>query len=547
LAQAFESKTTASEPAHRLPIDYSSCTMSAETEGTGMSKSARKRANKKAREAADAQEEEPAPVPAAKPKAKAAAKESAPEPKAKAAAKAKADAEPKAKAKAKAEPAAAAPKAQPKAEAAQAKPEAKAKAKGKAKTAAAKPAEEEKPKDAILQPIEFDDGAGGEWETSSGLSKKMQRSKERREAKKLEEERAEQEKKEQEIQAAKAKKAAEKAAAAAAVAATPGATKAAKAKAKAEAKAAEPETKDPAPAKDAAPTVANASVTAEAVAKKAEEPKEGEAEKENLHTAIVKVPDMKVARIIGPKGSTMNMIKEKTGIINIDMSSPGDCILTGSSPEAVAMAEVAVNEIIEKGYMSLAYECFAEAQVPCPKSEIANIIGRNGDVIKVIKEQCKVEIDMPKTDKDPKADPGKKVKISVAGESEGVEKAKECINSIAMYGHHEITHPGVEHREMDVEEWQYAFIIGKNGSEMRHIQNNFEVKCNIPRDYSMIQKVLVIGEGHNVERACKYIEKILKEKSEQKSGRDKPEKAEDTWGEEGPIEPWMKGYMYQRR
>lgn len=240
----------------------------------------------------------------------------------------------------------------------------------------------------------------------------------------------------------------------------------------------------------------------------------------------------------------MMMIKEKTGIVQLEFSGE-DCILTGKTPEDVAMAEVCVNEIIEKGYTSLAWDNPAEAKVPFLKSEIANVIGKGGDTIRVIKEQCKVEINIPKTDKDPKADPGAKIKISVAGSTEDVEKAKECIESIGKYGHHELTHPGVEHKELEIPDWQYAFIIGSKGSEMRHIQNNFEVKVNIPREHSAIQNVLVIGEGRNVDRACAYIEKILKEKSEPR-GRDKPEKTEDTWGEDGPIEPWMKAYMVKR-
>ena len=43
-----------------------------------------------------------------------------------------------------------------------------------------------------------------------------------------------------------------------------------------------------------------------------------------------------------------------------------------------------------------------------------------------------------------------------AGGAEGVAKAKEIINSIAAWSHHEVTHPGLSHVEMDLEEWQQA-------------------------------------------------------------------------------------------
>merc|ERR1739849_33250 len=66
---------------------------------------------------------------------------------------------------------------------------------------------------------------------------------------------------------------------------------------------------------------------------------------------------------------------------------------------------------------------------------------------------------------------------------QSVELGKEIINSIVDYGHHEITHPGFVHTEVEVEEWKYKYLIGTKGSEMRHIQNSFHVKVNIPREH----------------------------------------------------------------
>jgi len=127
-----------------------------------------------------------------------------------------------------------------------------------------------------------------------------------------------------------------------------------------------------------------------------------------------------------------------------------------------------------------------------------------------------------------------------------VQEAKDVVNSIRLFGYHEVTHPGWSHEEMEVEEWKYRFIIGAGGSEMRHIQNNFRVKVNIPREGSASDKVVIIGEAADVDRAVKYITKVI-ENAEMPGGRDKPEKAEDTWGDEGPQEPWMDAYMYKRR
>jgi hypothetical protein len=169
-----------------------------------MSKGAKRRANKKAREA-DAPDDKPAPQPKAEtpePKAKAKGKakaepkaEAKPEPKAepkakaKAEGKAKAKAEPKGKAEAKAK---AQPKSEPKPEATTEAPKAAAKAPAKKQNAKPKKeapkVEEEEPKKREPSPdrfLQYDDGTGDAWETCTGVSKKQQKRKERIESDKV--------------------------------------------------------------------------------------------------------------------------------------------------------------------------------------------------------------------------------------------------------------------------------------------------------------------------------------------------------------------------
>merc|ERR1719223_1292635 len=199
--------------------------------------------------------------------------------------------------------------------------------------------------------------------------------------------------------------------------------------------------------------------------------------------------------------------------------------------------------------MSISYDNFKGDQITVPSTSIPNIIGKGGAIIQVIKKELQVEIDVEPT---PKVADGAKrvvtqVKVSIAGELENVEKAKDCIQSIVQFSHHEITHPGYSHAELEVEEYKYRFIIGKGGSEMRHIQNSFHVQVNIPRDGNKDDKVLVVGETLSVEKAVKYITKILEE-AEKPQGRDKPEEKTDKWDkDEGPEESWMSAYMYKRK
>jgi predicted RNA-binding protein YlqC (UPF0109 family) len=522
-----------------------------------MSKSAKRRAAKKARDATA--EEEAAPPPAPEPvpaaKSKAAAKSAAappaaapkaaePKGKAKAKAKAEAKAEPapapkaaaKAEAKAKAQPEAKAA-AQPKAEskkAAQPSPEqSKAKAKGKAK---AQPAEPPKPKEPeIASYVEFDDGSGGGWDVASSQTKKQQKQQER----KLQKEAEEKQKKQEEEEAAK-KAEAEKAASAK--------KQSAKAKATPKAKVVAAEAKPSAPGAVAPVTGETPKPTASADPEKPEEPAE------ILETAVVPIPSGMMGRVIGPRGVNIETIKMKIeGIKTFDTAGGSQVTIVGA-PASVPLAEAAVKELIEKGYMSLSYEDFAEGKVLIHPSSIPEIIGSRGAVINKIKEVAKVEIKMPEVPKGKDglggkgvpADASKKYPIEIVGDKENVEKAKQIITDIMTYGHHADTHEDVIHEELDIPPESYRYIIGRAGSELRHTQNHYEVKVNIPRENSVIKdKVLVIGEQMKVELAVKHIWKMVTEAEQPKEPKEKTTDKFDK--DDEPNEPWMNAYMYKRK
>mmetsp|Transcript_48059 Transcript_48059/g.114208 ORF Transcript_48059/g.114208 Transcript_48059/m.114208 type:complete len:532 (+) Transcript_48059:101-1696(+) len=527
----------------------------AEAQSGELSKSARKRANKKAADAAakEAEEQakkeaEAAAAAAAKAAAKAKGKAKA-EPKAEAKAAAKADAKAKpaaksaAKAEAKAEPkakaAAAGPKAEAKAKAAgkasakakvepapappapepQAKPAAKpaaSKAKAKAKSAGAAPAPAAPaPKEDVDVFQVFDDGSGGDWEVSTGMTKKQQK----------------QQDKKKEVDAMI------KAAAAAGQGVgqkrVPGMAP------------------EPAPTKGASQSVSQSVANtgkevaiANAAATVAAKEEAGKTEPANsgMDTVQVKVPEAKIGRVIGPKGANINLIKEKTGISRIDTT--GELVTIVGSKESVAMAESAINELIEKGYMSLSFDDFTESSVNVHPSGFPDLIGKKGAVIREIKDKVGVEISIPADIPKEPSKSGKKYKVSIAGSKTAVEKAKEIINDILMYYHHEITHPGEVHEEFELPGWAYAYVIGKGGCEMRHIQKNFMVRMYLPRDHSPNQNCVIVGDSVNVERAKVYVDKLVYNVENQSNKRDKADDG-DVWGDE-QHESWMDQYMYKR-
>jgi len=266
--------------------------------------------------------------------------------------------------------------------------------------------------------------------------------------------------------------------------------------------------------------------------------------KELLSVAEVKVPEDRIGIVIGPKGATINMIKEKTDVKNINLE--GGILRIEGKPEAVEQARQAVEELLAKGFTSLSYENFKSDVVKVPTNALPDLIGKEGCIIRAIKDNLKVEITMPKHSGPPGSGP-KRTMVTIAGKAENTEKAKEVINDIVMYYHHEITHPGDVHEELEIEEYNYRFIIGKAGSELRHCEKNYKVRVRIPRDETPNRNVVVVGEKRNVERARDYINNTIAKANEPR-GRGAGDKAEDFWGDEDDLtkDPELSRYLYKR-
>merc|ERR1719393_578397 len=107
---------------------------------------------------------------------------------------------------------------------------------------------------------------------------------------------------------------------------------------------------------------------------------------------------------------------------------------------------------------------------------------------------------------------------------------------------------GDGHEEVEVPEWCYAAVIGKKGCELRHIKNSYGVNVKIPRENDANQNVVLVGPVDQLERAKNYVEKALYRFQNQVKGRSRDDTggAEDPWGDEEPMEDWMKQYMYKR-
>ena len=228
--------------------------------------------------------------------------------------------------------------------------------------------------------------------------------------------------------------------------------------------------------------------------------------------SVVNIDAQKIGIVIGQKGVTINSIRDATGVeITMpkekDPSSPTVEAQLFGPADGIVKATKAINDLCIKGYSALlAGPDFKEGSIAVHPMYLPEIIGKGGSCIRSIQEHTGVKIsvpsDVPKDDKALR-------RIFVAGPKDKVSKAKDLIKEITTYFHTAATHPDFVHAEMDIQQKYYNVLIGKNGSERKHIQANFKVSLHIPNADSVTKNVLVVGKQANVDTAQRYIENKL--------------------------------------
>jgi len=244
---------------------------------------------------------------------------------------------------------------------------------------------------------------------------------------------------------------------------------------------------------------------------------------------FIEVEAKKIGIIIGPGGGTIKAVMEKTGArIQMpdrerDSIAPAQVAITGPAP-AVKAAKAAIKELATKGYCTaLQEQGFEESHCMVPPGQLHEVIGKGGAIIRKIQESLEVKMNVPRTQDQGLqissygAQRPKPCKVGIAGKKENCQKAKEVIKAILKYHHHDLTHPGATHVEVDIPYTYYSYIIGVRGAEMRHIQANFGVAVHIPNQDSQCESVLVVGPAANCAKAKDYMAKLIVKADESRS------------------------------
>jgi predicted PilT family ATPase len=257
-------------------------------------------------------------------------------------------------------------------------------------------------------------------------------------------------------------------------------------------------------------------------------------------TETVVIDAAKVGIVIGPKGATMQAIQAATGC-RLDINAPAKddkpnprstksqkatVVITAAdnatvTTEQIKKARQAVLELASRGYATLLQaETFGEQAVSVHPRCLAEIVGPGGSNIQAIQNTLQVKITIPKTEWTPNTpqigNQKPSCKVGIAGDDkQNVKKAKQTIADLLKYHHTEVTHPGMIHEEVYVPQEFVHCVVGKRGSEIKHIKGNYKVQVYMADSEN--ENCIVVGKRTNVDKAVSYIQLLMERDAEQRA------------------------------
>ena len=248
----------------------------------------------------------------------------------------------------------------------------------------------------------------------------------------------------------------------------------------------------------------------------------------------VSINTKQIGILIGPGGKNLQAIQTGANVrINVPRNPQGST--TNVEVEGIGMnvqkAKTAIRDLMDKGYCSYTTgEDFYEDSIMVHPMYFPDIIGKNGLIIRRIQDDIGARLNIPKNTN---MNSSQRSRVMITGPKANVRQAKDVVYSIMQFYHHEITHPGVVHAEINVAEWQRQTLVGPKGSTIKHIQGNWSVNVCLPNENSLNGNTLIVGLPKNVDGAKRYILKILSDADEVQASYEQENNLGGDWGAAG--------------
>jgi len=181
----------------------------------------------------------------------------------------------------------------------------------------------------------------------------------------------------------------------------------------------------------------------------------------------------------------------------------------GKLPEDLATRKVLITELLGPNAVT--------DEVDVPKSRHGRVIGKEGKMMREIRDQTGVDITVPKKD-----DPS--TKISVLGRLDGVAKAKALIlEAVAEKSNKDLddtntTSDAFTSVKFSVPKDKHKYIIGAGGRTINEIREETSVQITVPKQDDPESNILLQGESDNIDEAIKRILQITKRPTNTNNG-----------------------------
>jgi len=244
--------------------------------------------------------------------------------------------------------------------------------------------------------------------------------------------------------------------------------------------------------------------------------------------------------IIGPKGATLMTIQEKT-LAKIDIpkkDSDKKTVTISGSPEAIQACKKAINDLLTKGFSAVTDPGVSSSSISVPSAVLGSVIGPRGMHIQVIQQKTGTKIATP--DRDSGSD-----KVTISGEKEGVQQAKEAIKMLVKYRYSTLTHAGYVKEEIPFPRDSLKTLIGPGGQTIKSIQGDTKTMVTIPTQFAANQNLVIVGPAAGVSHAIKQIRKVLDRENEEDAGHDDHyADPEDEW-QEADLDDDAQEYLWK--
>lgn len=303
---------------------------------------------------------------------------------------------------------------------------------------------------------------------------------------------------------------------------------------------------------------------------------------------VVNVPAKKLGLLIGPKGATLNRIRDACNVLIDIPPAPTAAVgggepamiavsVTGNSAASVSKAVRAIQDLGTKGYSALTASmsaegpgaaagggdghdnAFMERTMQVPNRFLPHLIGKGGATIRELQNRTGAKVTVTNNtnfEKDVQFS-----RLTFAGFKSQVNAAKAIVRDVMRYFHSDELNPELEHMELghdEVPPEMYNVLIGSKGSEIKHIQGNFRVALHMPQGVQGVEclnnNLVLVGAPENVTAAQRYILKLVAsvharnaERDARAGGSSGGASGRGVAEEDEDLEPWMLQYVKSSR